>query len=75
MKCPNCRTNLTTLIVYEKTYHKCGECGTYFTPELKEIDDILEYKNKIRRKALREYLKVDDKNKEQKQKQEEASEG
>ena len=58
MKCPDCSTNLVTLIVYKKMYLKCNECQIYFTPELEEIEDIVEYKNKIRRKALKKLLNI-----------------
>lgn len=58
MKCPDCSTNLLTMTVYEKTYHKCPECMVYFTPKLEDIYDIVEYKNKIRRRALKKLLNI-----------------
>ena len=30
----------------------------YWTPDLKEIEDIVEYKNEIRRKALKKRLNI-----------------
>lgn len=59
MKCPRCRSLLKTLTIYEKNYHRCDECVIYFTPELEEIEDIIEYKNKIRRKALEKRLRYE----------------
>lgn len=58
MKCPSCRGNLTTMKVYGKEYHRCDTCVIYFSPELEEIEDITEYKNKIRRKALKKLLNI-----------------
>lgn len=31
---------------------------TYWTPDLKEIEDIVEYKNEIRREALKKRLNI-----------------
>ena len=61
MKCPKCHGTLKEITVYEKTYLLCNDCEedgvrTYWTPELKEIEDIVEYKNEIRRKALKKLL-------------------
>ena len=56
MKCPNCHEETKTFIIYQKSYHKCVECMVYYTPDLEEIEDIVEYKNEIRRKALKKLL-------------------
>jgi hypothetical protein len=53
--------------VYGTTYLNCKETNQYFTPELEEIENITEYKNKIRREALKKYYNItniDDENKE-----------
>jgi len=38
----------------------CQESGkkSYWTPDLKEIEDIVEYKNNIRRRALKKRLNI-----------------
>lgn len=67
MKCPICRGPLIKLKVYGTTYLNCKETNQYFTPELEEIENITEYKNKIRREALKKYYNItniDDENKE-----------
>jgi hypothetical protein len=46
------------MTVYGITYHKCKEEGTYFKSDLTEVEDIVEYKNAIRRMALKEYYKI-----------------
>jgi hypothetical protein len=46
------------MVVYGVTYHKCEKESTYFDYRLKEIEDILEYKNAVRRKALKAYYKI-----------------
>lgn len=58
MKCPDCSTNLVTMKIYGKEYHRCDTCKIYLTPELEEIEDITEYKNKIRRIALKKLLNI-----------------
>lgn len=63
MKCPRCRGMLVEIKVYGKTYLMCNECQesgekSYWTPDLKEIEDITEYKNRIRRKALKKRLNI-----------------
>ena len=67
MKCPTCSTPMIEITVYGETYLMCKEERLYFTTEKEEIEDIVEYKNKIRRKALKEYFKIteiDDEDKE-----------
>ena len=58
MKCQNCLGSLKTITIYQETYLKCAECSKYYTPDLVEIEDILEYKNKIRRQALKKLLNI-----------------
>ena len=60
MKCPRCRGSLKTMTIYQKNYHRCDECVIYLTPELEEIEDITEYKNEIRREALKKRLRYID---------------
>jgi hypothetical protein len=67
MKCPICQGQMATMTVYGITYHKCEGTNTYFDSSLNRIENILEYKNAIRRKALKEYYKItelDDEDKE-----------
>lgn len=56
----------------------CNDCREegkkrYFTPEMEEIEDILEYKNEIRRRAFTKLLEIE--NKKQEQEQKKTSEG
>lgn len=78
MKCPRDRGILKKITVYGETYLMCNDCREegkkrYFTPEMEEIEDILEYKNEIRRRAFTKLLEIE--NKKQEQEQKKTSEG
>jgi len=73
MKCPIDRGILKEITVYGETYLMCRDCqesgeNTYWKfPEdsesyfaIERIEDIVEYKNEIRRKSLKKYYNVTD---------------